>query len=479
MAMFETIIGLEVHAQLNTQTKIFCACPTSFKDTPNSNTCPVCLGLPGALPVLNAEAVKKAIAFGTAINATITQESVFARKNYFYPDLPKAYQISQFDRPIVAHGYLDIESAEGIKRINIERAHLEEDAGKNIHTANHSQVDLNRAGTPLLEIVSCPDMRSSTEAINYLKKLHAIVCFLDICDGNMQEGNFRCDANVSIRPKGESKLLTRVEIKNLNSFKFIQKAIEYEVERQIEAFERGTYAKEVVQETRLFDTAKGITQSMRNKEGSADYRYFADPDLRPVHIPDSLLQEGRNIKELPEAKKERYINSLGLKAEEANTLVGSLELATYFEDMLALGASAKGSCTWLSVELLGRFQGEQTLQDCPIKPETLAQLVLCIDSQRISGKAGKEILDALMTQTSANPKDIDVLIDKLGLAQVGDENTLLKAIAEVLESNTDKVAEYKSGKEKLFGFFVGQVLKKLKNANPSLVNSLLKQELNK
>ncbi|WP_053830847.1 Asp-tRNA(Asn)/Glu-tRNA(Gln) amidotransferase subunit GatB [Helicobacter heilmannii] len=479
MAMFETIIGLEVHAQLNTQTKIFCSCATSFKDTPNSNTCPVCLGLPGALPVLNAEAVKKAIAFGTAINATINQDSVFARKNYFYPDLPKAYQISQFERPIVARGYLDIETPEGVKRINIERAHLEEDAGKNIHAANHSQVDLNRAGTPLLEIVSCPDMRSSAEAISYLKKLHAIVCFLDICDGNMQEGNFRCDANVSIRPKGETKLLTRVEIKNLNSFKFIQKAIEYEVERQVEAFERGTYASEVVQETRLFDTTRGITQSMRNKEESADYRYFADPDLHPVHIPESLLQEGRNIKELPEAKKERYMNSLGLKAEEAGTLVGSLELATYFEKMLELGASAKGACSWLCVELLGRLEGKQTLQECSIKPDTLAKIVLDIENKRISGKAGKEILDALMKQTSASSKDIDILIDKLGLAQVGDEDTILKAIAEVLQGNADKVAEYKSGKDKLFGFFVGQVLKKLKNANPGVVNQLLKQELSK
>ncbi|WP_205436312.1 Asp-tRNA(Asn)/Glu-tRNA(Gln) amidotransferase subunit GatB [Helicobacter suis] len=475
--MFETIIGLEVHAQLNTKSKIFCSCPTSFKDAPNSNTCPVCLGLPGALPVLNIEAVKKAIAFGTAIHATINQNSVFARKNYFYPDLPKAYQISQFELPIVSRGYLDIQIEAGVKRIAIERAHLEEDAGKNIHSAQYSQVDLNRAGTPLLEIVSCPDMRSSSEAISYLKKLHSIVCFLDICDGNMQEGNFRCDANVSIRPKGEEKLYTRVEIKNLNSFKFIQKAIDYEVARQIEAFERGTYEKEVVQETRLFDTSKGITQSMRNKEGSADYRYFPDPDLKPLFIPVELMQEAQNIKELPDAKKERYVKDLGLKAEEADILVSSLEMANYFEAMLEQGASAKGSFTWLSVELLGRLQGEQSLQDSPIKSQVLAHLVRLIDSKHISGKAGKEILDTLMEQKMACVADIEQIIAKRNLAQMGDKEVILKAIKTILEANPDKVKDYKGGKEKLLGFFVGQVLKNLKNANPAMVNSLLKEEL--
>ncbi|WP_104740498.1 Asp-tRNA(Asn)/Glu-tRNA(Gln) amidotransferase subunit GatB [Helicobacter bizzozeronii] len=475
--MFETIIGLEVHAQLNTQTKIFCSCPTSFKDTPNSHTCPVCLGLPGALPVLNEQALAKAIAFGTAINATINQNSIFARKNYFYPDLPKAYQISQYELPIVSDGYLDIELEGQVKRIGIERAHLEEDAGKNIHEHAFSKVDLNRAGTPLLEIVSRPDMRSPQEAISYLKKLHAIVCFLDICDGNMQEGNFRCDANVSIRPKGDPKLYTRVEIKNLNSFRFIQKAIEYEVERQSEAYERGTYAKEVVQETRLFDTTKGITQSMRSKEGAADYRYFPDPDLKRVFIPPALLQKAQNIPELPEAKKQRYVQSLGLKSEDAQMLVSDVGIARYFEEMVALGASAKGSFTWLAVELIGRLGGEQSLENCTIQADTLSLLVRHIDTGHISGKAGKEILDKLMEQKMTQPSDVDNWINQLGLAQVDDSALLLQAIEEVLAQHADKVAEYQNGKVKLFGFFVGQVLKRLKNANPTTINTLLKEKL--
>ncbi|WP_104733066.1 Asp-tRNA(Asn)/Glu-tRNA(Gln) amidotransferase subunit GatB [Helicobacter felis] len=471
--MFETIIGLEVHTQLNTQTKIFCSCPTSFKDAPNSNTCPVCLGLPGALPVLNEAALKKAIAFGMAINATINQDSIFARKNYFYPDLPKAYQISQFEIPIVGAGYLDIETETGLKRIGIERAHLEEDAGKNIHEGEFSKVDLNRAGTPLLEIVSRPDLRSAQEAISYLKKLHALVRFLGISDANMQEGNFRCDANVSIRPKGEDKLYTRVEIKNLNSFRFIQKAIDYEVERQIEAFERGTYAREVVQETRLFDTTKGVTQSMRDKEGSADYRYFPDPDLRRVHIPQALLEQ--KIPELPDAKKARYIE-LGVKAEDASMLVSDVAIARYFEEMIDMGASVKASVSWLCVELLGRLEGQE-LEHCKVGAQTLGTLVQRIDSKKISGKAGKEILDALLAQDSSKPSDVDALIEKLGLAQVQDEGALLHAIEALLSAHPDKVAEYKAGKTKLLGFFVGQILKNMKGADPSALNALLKEKL--
>ncbi|GAA9424467.1 Asp-tRNA(Asn)/Glu-tRNA(Gln) amidotransferase subunit GatB [Helicobacter pylori] len=471
---FEAVIGLEVHVQLNTKTKIFCSCSTSFGESPNSNTCPVCLGLPGALPVLNKEVVKKAIQLGTAIEANINQYSIFARKNYFYPDLPKAYQISQFEVPIVSDGKLEIDTKEGAKIVRIERAHMEEDAGKNIHEGSCSLVDLNRACTPLLEIVSKPDMRNSEEAIAYLKKLHAIVRFIGISDANMQEGNFRCDANVSIRPKGDEKLYTRVEIKNLNSFRFIAKAIEYEIERQSTAWESGRYHKEVVQETRLFDTHKGITLSMRNKEESADYRYFKDPDLYPVFIDEKLLKEAQKINELPSAKKIRYMKDFNLKEDDANLLVSDPLLAEYFESMLNLGVKAKTSVTWLCVELLGRLKAETTLENCGVSAHMLGVLAKRIDEGKISGKSAKDVLDRLLEEQRG---DVDALIEQMGLSQVNDTEAIVKVIEEVLKNNADKVLEYKSGKDKLFGFFVGQAMKNLKGANPSVVNAILKEKL--
>ncbi len=474
MMPFEAVIGLEVHVQLNTKTKIFCSCSTSFGESPNSNTCPVCLGLPGALPVLNKEVVKKAIQLGTAIEANINQYSIFARKNYFYPDLPKAYQISQFEVPIVSDGKLEIDTKEGAKIVRIERAHMEEDAGKNIHEGSCSLVDLNRACTPLLEIVSKPDMRNSEEVIAYLKKLHAIVRFIGISDANMQEGNFRCDANVSIRPKGDEKLYTRVEIKNLNSFRFIAKAIEYEIERQSAAWESGRYHKEVVQETRLFDTHKGITLSMRNKEESADYRYFKDPDLYPVFIDEKLLKESQKINELPSAKKIRYMKDFNLKEDDANLLVSDPLLAEYFESMLNLGVKAKTSVTWLCVELLGRLKAEITLENCGVSAHMLGVLAKRIDEGKISGKSAKDVLDRLLEEQGG---DVDGLIEQMGLSQVNDTEAIVKVIEEVLKNNADKVLEYKSGKDKLFGFFVGQAMKNLKGANPGVVNAILKEKL--
>ncbi|WP_187838975.1 Asp-tRNA(Asn)/Glu-tRNA(Gln) amidotransferase subunit GatB [Helicobacter pylori] len=471
---FEAVIGLEVHVQLNTKTKIFCSCSTSFGETPNSNTCPVCLGLPGALPVLNKEVVKKAIQLGTAIEAHINQYSIFARKNYFYPDLPKAYQISQFEVPIVSDGKLEIDTKDGAKIVRIERAHMEEDAGKNIHEGSYSLVDLNRACTPLLEIVSKPDMKNSEEAIAYLKKLHAIVRFIGISDANMQEGNFRCDANVSIRPKGDEKLYTRVEIKNLNSFRFIAKAIEYEIERQSAAWENGRYNEEVIQETRLFDTNKGITLSMRNKEESADYRYFKDPDLYPVFIDEKLLKEAQKINELPGAKKIRYMKDFNLKEDDANLLVSDPLLAEYFESMLNLGVKAKTSVTWLCVELLGRLKAEITLENCGVSAHVLGALAKRIDEGKISGKSAKDVLDKLLEEHGG---DVDALIEQMGLSQVNDTEAIVKVIEEVLKNNADKVLEYKSGKDKLFGFFVGQAMKNLKGANPSVVNTILKEKL--
>ena len=473
--MFETIIGLEVHVQLNTNTKLFCSCPTSFNHVQNTNTCPTCLALPGALPVFNKEVLKKAVMFGTAIGATINRTSYFDRKSYFYPDSPSAYQITQLYTPIVEHGTLEIDFEDGSKKvIGINRAHIEADAGKNIHDGDISKVDLNRAGTPLLEIVSEPDMRSAEEAVLYLKKLHSIVRYLDISDANMQEGSFRVDVNVSIRPKGDEKLYTRVEIKNINSFRFIQKAIELEVIRQKEAWEDGVYESEIVQETRLFDQAKQETRSMRGKEEAADYRYFPEPDLLKAVVTDEMYAIATKIPELPDEKKLRFVNEFGMNEYNASVITSTLEMAKFFEDMMQEGITAKNAVTWLTVELQGRLKGGMSVETSPVDAKKLGTIVKRIEDNTISGKAAKDVLDYLME----NESSVDDAIDTLGLKQVSDTGAIEAMIDEILNANQDKVAEYRSGKDKLFGFFVGQIMKVSKgSANPQTVNDLLKSKL--
>jgi aspartyl-tRNA(Asn)/glutamyl-tRNA(Gln) amidotransferase subunit B len=475
--MFETVIGLEVHVQLNTKTKLFCACPTSFAEHQNTNTCPTCLALPGALPVVNKEAAIKAMRLGYAINANVNHESIFDRKSYFYPDSPSAYQITQLTKAIVQKGELFIDLADGTqKRIGMTQAHLEADAGKNMHEGNHSKVDLNRSGTPLLEIVSDPDMRSSDEAVAYLKKLHSTVRYLDISDANMQEGSFRCDVNVSIRPKGQEAFGTRVEIKNINSFKFVAAAIAYEVQRQTEAYEDGVYEQEVHQETRLWNVDEGVTKSMRGKEEAADYRYFPDPDLRPLIVTDEMIAEAKIMPELPDAKVKRYVEELGVKSVDAHVITSDKEMAYYFEEMLENGAVAKTAVTWLTSELLGRLnKAGLSMEETPVDAKTLGTLVSKISDSTISGAGAKEILDHMMENES---RDIDALIDELGLAQVSDDGAILAIIDEILAANPDKVEQYKGGKDKLFGFFVGQTMKASKgSANPGKVNELLKKRL--
>ena len=471
---WEVVIGLEVHVQLNTQSKIFCACSTAFGAEPNAHTCPVCLAMPGALPVLNEAAVNKAIAFGLAIGAELNRRSIFARKNYFYPDLPKGYQISQYEIPVVGRGHLDILLANGEeKRIGITRAHLEEDAGKSLHEAydGESGIDLNRAGTPLLEIVSEPDLRSASDAVAYLKKLHALVRYLDISDGNMQEGSFRCDANVSLRRPGEP-YGTRAEIKNLNSFRFLEKAIGFEIARQADILESGG---KVVQETRLYDANQGETRSMRSKEEANDYRYFPDPDLLPLQLNDKRIEQVRKaLPELPDARKARFMEQYGLPAYDAAVLTAARELADYFE-VVALGQDAKVAANWVMGELLGALNKTNLeIENCPVAAEELRQLLARIADQTISGKIAKEIFEILFHEGGT----VDAIIDARGLRQITDTSAIVAMIDDIIAKNPQQAADYRSGKEKLFGFFVGQVMKASQGkANPDQVNALLRERL--
>ncbi|MBI2778728.1 MAG: Asp-tRNA(Asn)/Glu-tRNA(Gln) amidotransferase subunit GatB [Gammaproteobacteria bacterium] len=474
---WEVVIGLEIHAQLATRTKIFSGAATAYGAAPNTQACAVDLGLPGVLPVLNGEVARMAVKFGLATGARIAPRSVFARKNYFYPDLPKGYQISQYELPIVGQGSIQIELDDGTtKTLGITRAHLEEDAGKSLHEDFHglTGIDLNRAGTPLLEIVSEPDMRSAKEAVAYMKKIHSLVRYLEICDGNMQEGSFRCDANVSVRPKGREKFGTRAEIKNINSFRFVEKAINYEVERQIELLESGGT---VVQETRLYDADKDETRSMRSKEEAFDYRYFPDPDLLPLDVDDAFIAEvRRTLPELPDEKRERFVYEYGLTPYDASVLTASRELADFFEAVeKASDGEAKQSANWVMGDLSASLnKANLEIASSPVTAQMLGGMIQRIADDTISGKIAKEVFEAMWNGEG----DADAIIEKKGLKQVTDTGAIEQAIDAVIAGNPKQLEQYRSGQEKLFGFFVGQVMKATQGkANPALLNDLLKKKL--
>jgi len=473
---WETVIGLEIHAQLATKSKIFSGASTAYGAEPNTQACAVDLGLPGTLPVLNEQAVRFAVKFGLAIGAHIAPYSVFARKNYFYPDLPKGYQTSQFDKPIVGLGQLDIDVDGETKTIGVTRAHLEEDAGKSLHEDYHGMtgIDLNRAGTPLLEIVSEPDMRSAAEAVAYVKKLHTLVQYLDICDGNMQEGSFRCDVNVSVRPVGQEEFGTRAEIKNLNSFRFIEKAVAHEVERQIDVIESGG---KVVQETRLYDANKDETRSMRSKEEANDYRYFPCPDLLPVEITSELLDEMRDsLPELPATKKQRFQQQYGLNEYDSEVLTTQRAMADYYEDSVNFSdGEAKLVANWVMGELsAGLNQNNVEIVNSPVSAERLGGLVKRIADKTISGKIAKQVLELMW-----NSNDFaDAIIEREGLKQISDTGELEKMIDQLMAENTAQVEQYRAGKTKMMGFFVGQLMKQTQGkANPQELNKLLQSKL--
>jgi aspartyl-tRNA(Asn)/glutamyl-tRNA(Gln) amidotransferase subunit B len=472
---FEAVIGLEVHAQLLTKSKIFCGCPTTFGAPPNTQTCPVCLGMPGVLPVLNKKVVEFALKMALATNCTVAPESVFARKNYFYPDLPKGYQISQYELPLAEHGYLDIAVNSRKKRIGITRIHLEEDAGKLIHSDTRpvSYVDLNRTGVPLIEIVSEPDLREPEEAVEYLKGLRNILLYLEICDGNMEEGSLRCDANISLRPVGATEFGTKTELKNINSFRFVRQALEYEIRRQRALLSEG---REIVQETRLWDAAKGQTFSMRGKEEAHDYRYFPDPDLVPVKVEATWLKKiRRSLPELPAARTARFVSDYGLPEYDAEVLTSDKDLADYFEACLKEFPRPKQVGNWIMVEVMRELKKEEAgIEALRVTPQGLGRLLTLVDKGDISGKIAKTVFDEMV----ATGKDPETVIQERGLVQISDAGALEAQARQIIAAHPKEAADFKAGRTKVLGFFVGQLMKKTKGqANPQLANDVFKKLL--
>jgi len=472
---YEAVIGLEVHAQMLTDTKIFCGCSTKFGSEPNTQTCPVCIGMPGVLPVLNRKALEFAVKTGIATNCTVSVYSRFARKNYFYPDLPKGYQISQYELPICEHGSLEIIVDGNTKKIGITRIHMEEDAGKNIHegVGSFSFVDLNRAGVPLMEIVSEPEIRSPREAVEYMKKLRTILMYLGVCDGNMEQGSLRCDANISVRPVGQKEFGTRAEVKNINSFRFVEKALDYEIKRQIKVLDDGG---KIIQETRLWDSSRGITESMRGKEEAHDYRYFPEPDLVPIRVHQEWIDGIKtSLPELPDIKRDRFVSGYGLPESDADLLVSEKPLADWFEGSVNLGGQPKSVANWMMGDLMKLLNEEsRPIEDCPLKPEQLVEMLKLIDKGTISGKIAKTVFEE-MYKTG---KNAEVIVREKGLVQISDTGAIEQAVDDVIAKNPAEVERYKAGEEKLTGFFVGQVMKITKGkANPQIVNELLRKKL--
>jgi aspartyl-tRNA(Asn)/glutamyl-tRNA(Gln) amidotransferase subunit B len=473
---YEAVIGLEVHAQMSTDSKIFCGCSTKFGAEPNTQSCPVCIGMPGVLPVLNRKALEFAVKTGFATHCNISPHSRFARKNYFYPDLPKGYQISQYELPICEHGYIEIVVDGAVRKIGITRIHMEEDAGKNIHeggTGNYSFVDLNRAGVPLMEIVSEPDIRSPREAVEYMKKLRDILRYLGVCDGNMEQGSLRCDANISVRPHGQKEFGTRTEVKNINSFRFVEKALEYEIRRQMKVIEDGG---KVIQETRLWDPDRGVTESMRGKEEAHDYRYFPEPDLVPLMVEQTWIDEIKaSLPELPDRKRARFVSEYGLPEADADFLTSEKPLADWFEEAVRLGGQPKTVSNWIMGDLTRLLNEEnKSFEECPLKPEQLVGMLKLMDNGTISGKIAKTVFE----ETYRSGKDAEVIVKEKGLVQISDSGEIEKAVDGVIAKNPQEAERFRAGEEKLIGFFVGQVMKLTKGkANPQMVNELLKKKL--